>query len=245
MTAHPLRKQQPADVVDRLHGGLVVSCQVARDHPLHGPSSIAALARCAELGGAAAVRVDGSDDVRAVARAVAIPVLGIRKVGGETRRPVITPAYEDCVELVAAGAEIVAVELTREHGTHASDFAHICARVHDELGAAVMADVSTLEEGLTAWQAGADLVATTLAGYTPESSPGDGPDLPLAQALAVHGVRTVLEGRVQRPEDVTAAFAAGAWAVVVGKAITAPDAITARFADGIPSTCAVPDPDDD
>ncbi|MFB9835994.1 N-acetylmannosamine-6-phosphate 2-epimerase, partial [Actinoallomurus acaciae] len=58
----------------------------------------------------------------------------------------------------------------------------------------------------------------------------DGPDLELVAAL--DGATPLLadaEGRIRDPEQARAAFAAGAFAVVVGTAITNPMEITRRF----------------
>ena len=101
----------------------------------------------------------------------------------------------------------------------------------------VMADVSTLEEGLEAAGAGADLVATTMAGYTPHSRQMPGPDLDLVRDLA-RGVSipVVAEGRIRTPEEAAAALQSGAWAVVVGRAITMPEAITEAFARALTET---------
>ncbi len=94
----------------------------------------------------------------------------------------------------------------------------------------ILADVSTLEEGLAAQAAGADLVGTTLSGYTADSPPRPGPDLALVEALATRGVRTVAEGRISTPGQGRAALDAGALFIVVGGAITDPRARTALFA---------------
>ncbi len=91
-----------------------------------------------------------------------------------------------------------------------------------------MADVSTFDEGMAAWDAGATFVGTTLSGYTPYSPQHSGPDLDLVARLAARGVRVLAEGRFQAPTDVAAAFEVGAHAVVVGGAITDPIAITRR-----------------
>lgn len=229
---------QPGDeeVLGRLRGGLVVSCQADQGHPLAAPGSIAALARCAEAGGAAAVRIEGTANVRAVAGAVSLPIIGIAKVRQGAGRPFITPTYEHCEALVAAGAHLVAVEATPDYRPDPQDFARICERVHTELGVPVMADVSTTAEGLRAWRAGADLVGTTLSGYTSTSASRDTPDIEMVRELSAHGIRAVLEGFVSRPEEVAEAFAAGAWAVVVGKSITAPEFLTERFAAAAPAT---------
>ncbi|HEY6738629.1 MAG TPA: putative N-acetylmannosamine-6-phosphate 2-epimerase [Actinopolymorphaceae bacterium] len=224
-------------LVERLRGGLIVSCQAGAGHPLDDPRSISALARCAERGGAVAVRVEGERNVAAVRSAVSLPVMGIAKVRLErSARPFITPGFEDCRRLVAAGAAMVAVEATRDNRPDPREFPRICARVHDDLGVPVMADVSTVEEGLAASAAGADLVATTLSGYTSSSQGRPAPDLELVEALSAKGIRPVLEGRVRTPDDVARAFAAGAWSVVVGTAITDPEALTRRFAAAAPGS---------
>jgi N-acylglucosamine-6-phosphate 2-epimerase len=100
----------------------------------------------------------------------------------------------------------------------------------DAIGVPVMADVSTLDEGLRAAEGGATFVGTTLSGYTPYTQRLDqGPDVELVGALAASGIRVVAEGRYASPADVRRAFDAGAFAVVVGGAITDPVAITRRF----------------
>jgi N-acylglucosamine-6-phosphate 2-epimerase len=149
-------------------------------------------------------------------------------------RPLITPTYRDCLTLVRAGADILAVEATTESPMDAAAFVALVRRVHSELGVPVMADVSTYSEGIVAWQAGADLVGTTLSGYTGRSSATEGPDLALLEHLVSADVRVVLEGRVNDPTDVAEGFVRGAWAVVVGKAITDPLATSERFSLATP-----------
>ncbi|MGH3148113.1 MAG: N-acetylmannosamine-6-phosphate 2-epimerase, partial [Rubrobacter sp.] len=89
-----------------------------------------------------------------------------------------------------------------------------------------------LDEGLRAWESGADLVATTLSGYTSQSPSRDDPDFGLVGDLAGEGVRVVAEGHVRTPEQVGELLGRGAYAVVVGAAITDPVGITSRFVEG-------------
>ncbi|MBO9577213.1 MAG: putative N-acetylmannosamine-6-phosphate 2-epimerase [Microbacteriaceae bacterium] len=213
-------------VLDLIAGGLVVSCQAPRRSPLRNPGVIAQIAQAAELGGAVGLRVNGPDDVAAVAAATSGPIIGLHKVPGG-RRDVITPDAELARALLEAGASIVAVEATRE----VQDDGLVLLRRIRSLGAPVMADIANLEEGLRAWDAGAELVGTTLSGYTLDTMPApDGPDIELVAALAAEGVRVVAEGRYRSPAQVRAAFDAGAYAVVVGGAITDPLSTTERFA---------------
>ena len=83
-----------------------------------------------------------------------------------------------------------------------------------------MADISTLEEGQRAAALGADLVATTLSGYV-EGPPPEDPDLGLTRDLVgAVSVPVVAEGRFRTAAHVREAFVHGAFAVVVGRAIT-------------------------
>ena len=64
-----------------------------------------------------------------------------------------------------------------------------------------------------------------------EARPSE-PDLELVERLASELDCPVLaEGRYSTPDDVAAAFGAGAFAVVVGTAITDPIALTRRLAE--------------
>ena len=223
--------------LETLEHGLIVSCQAHDDHPLRDPRMISALAVCAERGGAVGVRADGAADVAAVRGKVSLPVVGLRKVMRVGERPFITPALEHAREVVDAGADIVALEATGENRTD-DEISNLIREVREEVGIPVLADVSSFREGLLAWEAGAGLVATTLSGYTPQSPPQEGPDLDLVAELADAGVRVVAEGRVRTPEQVGMLFDSGAYAVVVGTAITDPISITSWFAEATPRMSA-------
>jgi N-acetylglucosamine-6-phosphate deacetylase len=219
-------------VVERLRGGLVVSCQAPPEDPLSGPEVMARVARAASLAGAAAVRVEGPEDIRAVRSAVSLPVIGLWKEGSEG--VYITPTLEHARAVAHAGADIVAVDGTARPRPDGLSLGETIHRIHEELGCPVLADVSTLEEGLAAAEAGADAVATTLSGYTPYTEPLEGPDLDLVSLLAARlDVPVVAEGRYGSPEEARAALARGAWAVVVGTAITRPMLAAARFVEAV------------
>jgi putative N-acetylmannosamine-6-phosphate epimerase len=218
------------DPISLLAGGLIVSCQAGSEDPLHGPTLMAAMARAAALGGAAAIRANGPEDIAAIRAAVELPIIGIWKVDMPGLGIRITPEIEHAKAVAAAGASIIAFDATdraRNDGLAAAEW---IARVRSETGLLVMADVSTFEEGLMAEAAGADLVATTLAGYVNRSPSSDGPDLDLVARLAPKlRVPLVAEGRISTPDQAAQALALGAYAVVIGHAITRPEWITARF----------------
>jgi len=222
MTASPLA---------RLEAALVVSCQARPGDPMRDPRVSAALAQAVVSGGAGGVRIEGVDDVSAVRAVVDVPLIGLWKDGAEG--VYITPTVAHARAVAAAGADVVAIDGTGRARPDGNSLADTIAALHaDDI--VVMADVSTVDEGLAAQAAGADLVASTLSGYTPTSPPPDGPDLALvAQLVRALDVPVVAEGRISTPEQAAAALDAGAFAVVVGTAITRPAVLTAQFVDAL------------
>lgn len=219
-------------ILARLRGGLVVSCQARPGEPLHGhmlPMALSVLA-----GGAVGLRVEGLDDVRAVSGAVDVPVIGLRKVGHSG--VYITPTVADAVAVARAGADVVALDATDRPRPDGSVLAESVAAVHAE-GRLVLADVAGVEDAVAAVGAGVDAVSTTLAGYTGLGAVPHEPDLALVAALAARlDVPVVAEGRLRTPAEARLALDAGAWAVVVGSAITRPAAITGAFAAALAET---------
>ena len=223
------------ETISRLAGRLIVSCQAGSKDPFHGPKLMAAMARAAAIGGAAAIRANGPDDIKAIHSAVELPVIGIWKVEVPGLGIRITPEVEQARAVADAGASIVAFDATDRARTNGLSTADWIAQVRHETGLPVMADVSSFEEGVAAEAAGADLVATTLAGYVDPSDLVDGPDLDLVARLASKlGVPVVAEGRISTPELAAQAIELGAYAVVIGHAITRPEWITSRFVAALP-----------
>ncbi|MGQ0550116.1 MAG: nitronate monooxygenase, partial [Armatimonadota bacterium] len=99
----------------------------------------------------------------------------------------------------------------------------------------VLADVASLTDALAAEDAGASAVATTLSGYLdPSTAPPEEPDLDLVALLSERvRVPVIAEGRIQTPAQALAALDRGAFAVVVGTAITNPREITRRFVEAL------------
>ena len=221
-------------LVESLRRGLIVSCQARPGNPFHGSHFMAAFARAAEMSGGVGLRVNGAADVRAVAQVTSLPIIGINKLRTAEWSVYITPTVAAAREVVEAGAAIVAVDATHRPRAGGLSPEELIAEIRSELHVPVMADVDSYEEGLVAAEAGANLVATTMAGYTEARPATEGPDLALVQELARQvSVPVICEGRIRNPQDVREAFAAGAFAVVVGTAITNPLAITKSFVEAI------------
>lgn len=226
-------KRHPrAEAVAGLAGGVIVSCQAAPGSPLDDPGTISALARSAALGGASGFRIDGPRNVAAVRAVSALPIIGIRKVDRPGTEVRITATLEDALTVVEAGASLVALDGTARPRPRGETFGSILAGLH-ERGIPVMADIATAWEAEAAAASGADLVATTLAGYTPETkgSAANEPAFGLLREIVGLPVPVVVEGRIWTPDHVSRAFDLGAHAVVIGGAITAPNLITRRFVE--------------
>ena len=213
-----------------LRGGVVVSCQAYPGEPMRDSDTMARVAMAARDGGAAGIRAQGLADVSGIRAATDLPLIGLVKEG--TEGVVITPTLATALDVARAGADAVAVDATGRSRPDGTTLAEIVRAVHEETGRLVMADVSGRDEGLAAQDAGADLVGTTLSGYTPDSPRNEGPDLDLVGKLAGElDVPVLAEGRIHRPHQVTEALARGAFAVVVGTAITHPTTLTRWFVD--------------
>ena len=224
-----------SQVLEQIKGKLLVSSQAMDQRsPLRRPDILAMMAQAAELGGAGGFRVDGAEVLQFLRPVTRLPIIGIRKDSRGGYDTYITTSSADAEELIAAGADIVAIQATE--GTRPGEsFAQIAEAVH-RLDALVMADISTLEEAQRAIDAGADLVATTMVGYTGPTTGAARPPLDLVAALVEHvAVPVVVEGGIWTPEHVALSFRRGAFAVVCGSAITAPDIITRRLVAGVGS----------
>ena len=222
-------------VLEALRGGLIVSCQALPGEPMHGSGYMAAMAVAAERGGAAGLRVNGGDDIRAVRAATRLPIIGIEKKDYPECAVYITPTMTEVDNVIHAGADIVAIDATKSLRPDGGSFADMVRRIRNRHDVLIMGDVSTVEEGLEAARTGADLVSTTMAGYTSYSAWLEAPDFRLLERLVREaGVPVIAEGRIWMPEECREAFLLGAFAVVVGTAITRPQEITRRFAEVTP-----------
>lgn len=223
--------------IESWRGGLIVSCQAPLNSPLNRPRIIAAFAETAELGGAVGVRIDAPENISAANARVRLPILGIYKIVSEGSDVYITPTFAAAKQVAEAGADIIALDATRRRRPGGETLETLVARVASELKLPVLADVSTFDEGLYAAETlGVDAVSTTLSGYTAETNHLTRPDFRLVERLAEKlTVPIVCEGRLQTADDVRRAFDCGAFAVVVGGAITGIDQLVGKFVGATPA----------
>lgn len=217
---------------EELRGKLIVSCQAFPGDPLDDVHALSRIAASAIRGGAAGLRVNSPAHVRAFRSMTDLPILGIQKRFGAS--PLITPSFADAAELAEAGATVIGVDCSSRRLPDDEPWSELIARIHGELGLPVLADIATLGEGLDAVRAGADAVATTLCGYTKETAAVAGISWRLVEELVKESpVPVIVEGRVGTPEEARKALEMGAFAVVVGAAISHPEWITARFVEAM------------
>ncbi len=217
-----------------LKGKLIVSCQAYPGEPMRHPDTMAQVAQAVVEGGAAAVRLQGLEDIQQTRAVVEVPIIGLVKEGEEGIY--ITPSLELAKGCVEAGAEIVAIDASdrpRKDGLTFAETVEGLKAAHPEV--LVMADCDSMDTVHHAVAGGADLLGTTMAGYTDARAKTHGPDLGFVhEIVAVYPDHPVIaEGRIHAPTQARECIDAGAHAVVVGTAITHPSSITGWFRDAM------------
>ena len=211
-------------LIKTLHHGLIISCQAPVDSPLYEPQIIAAIAQAAVNNGAVAVRIDTPAHITAVRDRVRVPIIGLWKQVIAGSEVYITPQFHHAAAVAASGADIIAIDATVRNRPGGETISHIIARIHQELGKPVMADVDTIEAAILAVKAGADIVGTTLFGYTAATKNFSPPGWELlSQIVQQLDVPAICEGGIASPQMARQAQDLGAYAVVVGTAITGID----------------------
>lgn len=219
--------------IKQVENQLIVSCQALPDETLFGSDIMAKMAISVARGGARAIRANTPVDIKAIREAVDLPLIGLYKEVLPGYDVIITPTLKHALAIAEAGADIIAVDCTRRPHPE-GNLRELITKIHEQTDCLVMADISTCEEGLTAAADGADMLSTTLSGYTPYSPQQKGPDLDLVtQLTASSPIPVIAEGRYHTPQQVRQALLNGAVSVVVGGAITRPKQITESFIEAI------------
>ena len=210
--------------------GLIVSCQAPVNSPLHDPYIIAAMAKAAVNNGAVAVRIDTPSHIQAVREKVQVPIIGLWKQVITGSDVYITPQFHHAVAVAEAGADIIAIDATTRNRPGDEKLADIITLIHDQLNKPVMADVDTYEAAQLAVNAGADIVGTTLFGYTAQTKNFSPPGWELlTQIIENLNTFVICEGGISSPQMARKALDLGANAVVVGGAITGIDLLVQAY----------------
>lgn len=221
------------ELFEKIKGKVIVSCQAVPGEPLYveEKSIMYLMARAAKRAGTPAIRTSSIRDVVAIKEETGLPVIGLVKVQYEGFESYITPTMKEVDDLVAAGSDIIAFDCTNQKRGDGKTISEYITEVRIKYPDAIlMADISTYEEGINAWKLGMDIVGTTMSGYTSYSPKIEGPDYELVRRLSsTVDIPVIGEGRIHSPEQAVEMLNAGAFAVVVGGAITRPLEIAARF----------------
>ncbi|GEN46639.1 N-acetylmannosamine-6-phosphate 2-epimerase [Alkalibacillus haloalkaliphilus] len=216
-------------MLEKIKNQLIVSCQALEDEPLHDSYIMGKMALAAQMGGAAGIRANTVSDIQSIKREVDLPIIGIIKRNCTNSSVFITPTLDEVKSLYEEGVDVIALDATkhsRPNGQSFKTFFHdVKCQFPDQL---FMADVSTFEEGANAEEAGVDVIATTLVGYTPYSK-GVKPLQLVEELVGRLSTPIIAEGNIDTPEKAKDALQLGAHAVVVGSAITRPQVITEKF----------------
>jgi len=222
-----------ASPLSHVKNGLIVSCQVPDDTAINTPEFIAAQALTVIQAGAVAIRAQGIENVKAIARVVDVPIIGLVKRFDDECPVYITPSVSDVIELEKAGASIVAFDATGRLRPNNQTLKDFITQVRLETNVLLLADVDSVESAIAAQDLGCDAVATTLSGYT---------DIPVSKLPNIELIREIsknvtvpiiAEGGFNQPESVADAFKAGAMSVCIGTAITNPYLLTKHFLSAV------------
>jgi len=223
------------EVLNLIKHKLIVSCQALPDEPLHSPYIMGRMAYAAYLGGAGGIRANGIEDIREIKKNVNLPIIGIIKKVYEGSDVFITPTEKEIDLLYKEGVDIIALDATKRIRPDGKTISEVFPKIREKYPDQVfMADCSCYEEVKEAYRLGFDCLGTTLCGYTEYTKDRPKPDFELIEKLVKDfDAPIIVEGGIWTPQEVKDIFGLGAYAVVVGTAITRPMEITKRFVKAV------------
>lgn len=222
------------EILDRLKGGLIVSCQMEKHAPCYSDDMVELLAKAAVWAGACGLRINGVDNVKRIKSMFDVPVIGLVKIHREDTEVFMTPSMKEADALVEAGAEIIAVDGTDRliDGRQACSMIPQLKEKYPEI--LIFADVRDEKDAVHALDLGADIAAPTFYRFKKDAKSTDLPDWEMfarmCRECSGKGI-VMMEGKIWTPDDAIRALHYGAHAVIVGSAITRPHLVARRFVD--------------
>ena len=147
-------KKSLNEVLDLVKGSIIVSCQALPSEPLYCEemSLTPYMAKAAQMAGSKCIRTSSIRDVVEIKEKTGLPVIGLVKRNYEGYETYITPTMQEIDELVAADSDIIALDCTfmkRGNDQTINEFLKEIREKYPDI--ALMADISTFEEGVNAW----------------------------------------------------------------------------------------------
>tara|TARA_R110002167_G_scaffold91458_1_gene246040 strand:- start:92953 stop:93654 length:702 start_codon:yes stop_codon:yes gene_type:complete len=225
-----VNKKLEEKLLSTLKQSLIASCQPVDNGPMDKVEHVVAMALAAVDGGAKGLRIEGVENVRAVAKVTTTPIVGIVKRDLDDSPIRITPFIHDVQALAEAGASIIAFDGTDRQ--RPVPMLELLRTVH-ESGCVAMADCADYSTGILLANQGCTFIGSTMSGYLDLNTTPIEPDYELVSNWVAQGLNVIAEGRYNTPERAAKAIELGAFSVTVGSAITRIEHITNWFVGSI------------